>query len=64
MLNLFELKSVPQIKNDQDIETWKSTWDGKCETIPAEVHNYMLSKLDNQVLQLSKLESVIDSYLK
>jgi hypothetical protein len=41
------------IMTEQDIERWRSTWDGKWESIPEAVHRYVLEveKRNTKILQ-------------
>jgi len=45
------------IMSDDDVEKWRSTWDGKWESIPDDVHRYVL-EVEKQNLKI--LEQLSD----
>ena len=58
MTKINELKSTP-IQNDQQLDEWKATWDGKYESIPQNIHTYLLTKLNSRVDEWEKLANTI-----
>jgi hypothetical protein len=48
------------IMTEQDVEKWRSTWDGKWESIPEAVHRYVLEVEKQNLKILTDLCDSID----